>query len=84
MKDMATLLSYYNARDTIPFAQALSHMRKFYHETFQVDLLKNFVSISGFARYISTKRAIAKYGKTVFPHVKEGTLYQKFLICTLY
>ena len=47
-----TLLDYlidYNLLDCRPFAEAISNMLDYYHDSSRIDLMKNFVSISQFA-----------------------------------
>ena len=76
-KNCREFLSYYNAMDVDPFITAIQRMREHSHNTYQVDLVKNFHSLPSLAlfqacffrtRIIPTKavspdqRRLASYG----------------------
>ena len=58
MKTMRDFLAWYNNLDTVPFAEALKNMNDTYYAHYQVNLIKNFPSISAFSLFYATKSAL--------------------------
>ncbi len=81
MKTMRDFLGWYNNLDTEPFAKAILNMGNHYKKNYNVDLIKNFASISSFSLWYSVGTAMKWKPKArVFSLImeKDKDLFVKF------